>query len=492
MSSTRQLVREIFVYSAGDLLVRAMAFFTLPLYTRILSPSDYGVWATVTSAVGLLSALLILGGDTAYARFYFEEKTLEVRRRLTSTWFAFLAVWSLGIVVIAIPFGGPLSSSMLGSRRWAVVLVLSLLSAPVTLMSSLFAQVLRNEFRPKLFAVLNVATAAATVVLSVLFAAVLGWGITGIAAGALAGAVITLPPRIWYARHLLEWRFSASLLPPLLRFGLPLVPTTVAWWIFSLSDRLVLGRLSSLDQVGLYSVANSATSVLALLVGSLGRAWSPHAIRLYEERRDETRRIYGRVLTYILVSFGLLAVALTAFAHDLISMLSTGRYAGAAAAIGPLALGYVAYASVQVTALGISLRKRTIYLMLVAWAAALLNLGLNLAFDKRYGMVAAAWATCAAYVLLTLGYLAFSHRLWPFSIERRKGLAAIAVTAAFTFFAPRLPNVALPAAIGLRSAYVFAAVVALVLLEVVDRREIAVLLSFLRRVRTPRAWSAAR
>jgi O-antigen/teichoic acid export membrane protein len=489
-SNLRKVARDLLVYGAGDLLLRATAFITLPIYTRILTPTDFGAWALLTSAVSLVAALLILGGDSAYARYFFEAKTLEERRVLTSTWFAFLALWSVAIVVVAVPFGPALSRSMLDTDKWSLVVVLMLLTAPVALTNTMLAQALRNEFRPKLFTVLNVLSAAATVILSIVFAAGFGWGLTGLAAGGLAGAAVLVPARIWSARHLLRPVFSRPLLARLLRFGIPLVPATIAWWIFDLSDRIVLGKLSTLDQVGLYSVANGVTSVLAVFVGSLGQAWSPHAIRLYEEQPAETPRLYGQMLTYILVAFGVLAVGVTTFAHELLSVIAAPQFEGAARAVGPLALAFVAYASIQVTAMGISLKKKTGYLALFAWLAALLNLGLNLALVPRFGMIASAWATFASYACLTIGYFFVSQRLWRVSVERRKALIALAVTAGFTVAAPLLPHLGLAASVSVKLAYVAACFALLVLLEVVDKRELAAAGAAIRRL-LPGAGSSA-
>ena len=481
MSALRQVVKDILVYSAGDLFLRATAFVTLPIYTRILSPADYGVWAYATSAVGLLTAFLILGGDSAYARFYFEARTLEAKRALTSTWFSFLAIWSLGIVLVVLPLAGTASNWAFDTRKWGLLIALTLLTAPLSLMNTLLGQVLRNDFKPKLYTVTNVASALATVVLGLVFAAGLDWGITGIAAGGLAGALLTLPPRIWYARHLLRPTFRTTLLGALLRYGLPLVPGTVAWWIFGLSDRIVLGRLSTLKEVGLYSVANSVTTPLALFVGSLGMAWSPHAVRLYEERPSETPGLFGRMLTYIIVGFGVLAVSLTAFAHDMLAILATSKFLGAASAVGPLALAFIASASIQVTAMGISLKKRTGYLAVFAWLAALLNLGLNIAFVPRFGMLASAWATFASYAFLTVAYFVVSQRLWRVEVERWKALAALAVTCAFTVAVPLLPDISLAPAIAMKLGYIFLCGITLIAVEAVDRREVASVLGGFRR-----------
>jgi O-antigen/teichoic acid export membrane protein len=484
--SLRAVIRDVGFYSVGDLLLRATAFITLPIYTRILTPADYGVWAYATAAVTLLSALLAVGGDQAYSRFYFEAKTLEARQVLTSTWLAFLFVWSMGAVLLIVPVSGAASQLAFGTHRWSVLIALLLLTGPLTLMNILLGLVVRNEFRRQVFMLLNVALTIATVGLSLLFTVGFHWGITGLAGAQLAALAVLIPPRIWYARHLLRPVFSAAVLKRLLRFGVPLVPATLAWWIFSFSDRIVLGRLSDLREVGLYSVANSATTVLGLLAGGLSLAWTPHALRLYEEHPGEAPVFYGRILTYIILGFGLLAVIVTTFAHELLSILATEDYLGAARAVGPLALGFVAFASVQVTGLGMTLKKKTGFLALFAWGAAVLNLALNLALVPAYGMLASAWATFASFAFLTLAYFIVSQRLFRVSVEARKSLSALVVTVAFVLGVPLLPNSSLLVTLPVKAAYVLACCVALLALHVVDRRELAVAGDALRRLATAR------
>lgn len=69
------LIRDIAVYGTGDLILRAAAFLTIPIYTRIFTPEEYGIWSLVTTIIGLLSIILSMGGDTAYARFFFDART---------------------------------------------------------------------------------------------------------------------------------------------------------------------------------------------------------------------------------------------------------------------------------------------------------------------------------------------------------------------------------------------------------------------------------
>lgn len=479
------MVKDAFVYGIGDVLLRGTAFFTVPIYTRLLTPVDYGRWSLVLSVVGLFGGFLALGGDSAYARFFFEAQEREERRLITSTWLAFLTVWSIGVTAVVIPFSVYYSRWSLHSGSYGSLYVLALITAPVTLLSTMLGQVLRNEFRARLFTALNVISTLLTIGLGVAGAFLAARPLVGILAGGLIGTAVVLPARIWFARAMFGWVFSPRLLRQLLRFGIPLVPVGLAWWIFGTSDRIVLGKLGTLNDVGLYSVAISISSFLALFVGALGMAWSPHAYHVYETRRDEAPAFYGRVATYIVVGFGGLSVLITAYARDALLVLSTRPFYGAAIAVGPLALGFVAYATTQITASGLSLMKKTSWFAIVSWAAAVLNLVLNLVFVPYWGMLASAWATFAAYLFLTMAYLAVGQRLWRVAYETRKLAGAAALTIAFTVGVPLLPEPRLALDVPMRAAYVLAFVAAVLALRIIDQRELSIVRSLV--VRRPAA-----
>lgn len=477
----RALAKDTLVYGLGDLLLRAASFLTLPIYTRVFAPADYGVLSFVLTAIALLAAFLILGGDSAYARFFFEAQTLEERRVVTSTWFGFLALWITGLCALCLPLSPLFSRLAFATPEHAGLFALALLGTPITLMSTMCGQALRNQFRPALFTAFNVGAAALTVALSLAAVVWLGLGLAGVVAAPAVAALMLLPARLWVIRDLLRPRFSAHALRGLLGYGVPLVPVSLAYWVFASSDRFVVGRLATLEELGLYSLAASIVGVLSFATGALGQAWTPHAISIYEHDREHAPAFYGRMLTYILAGFGLLCVAVSAFAHELLVILTTPAFYGAAPAVGPLALGVLAHVSTQVTGASISLRKQTRYLALYSWLAAVLNLALNLAFVPVGGMIAASWSTLAAYLFLTLAYLVTSQRLFPIAYETRRSLSAAGLAALFCAGAAALPRLDLAAGLALKTLYCLTFIAMLLVLGVIDRRELTPLRALLRR-----------
>lgn len=484
--SFRAVLKDTFVYGIGDVLIRGTAFLTVPIYTRLLAPDEYGRWTFVLASVAVVSGMLALGGDSAYARYFFEAKDAEGRRLVTTTWLSFLAAWSVLVVLVAIPFSGSFSDWSFDTDTYAILFALALAAAPLTLMSSMLGQALRNEFRAKAYTVVNVGSTLLVIGLGVAGALIAARPLVGILAGGLIGTAVSLPVRIWLVRHLFGRRFSPTLLRRLLAFGVPLVPASLSWWVISTSDMIVLGKLSTLSEAGLYAVALGIASVLALFVTALGLAWSPHALQAYEERREDAPAFFGRMATYIVVGFGALSVLVATFAREALMVLSTPTFYGAALAVGPLALGFVASAAMQVTSAGISLRKKTYWFLVFSTAAAALNLGLNILLVPHWGMLASAWAACASYMFLTVGYALIGQRLWAIEYQYRRLLTAALLTFGFIVGVRLLPDLTLAASIVMKAGYALAYVALLVVLKVVGPKELAAIGTLVRRRPSPR------
>ncbi|NIM97525.1 MAG: oligosaccharide flippase family protein [candidate division Zixibacteria bacterium] len=476
----QELLKNIVRYGTGDLFIKASVFLTIPIYTRIFNPDDYGILNYVLSTVGLFGVIISLGADSAFTRFFWGAKTLEERQVVASTWFGFLAVWSGGIVILCLPFAKLVSQWSFGTENYAFLFVCALLTAPFTLINNLCGQVLRNQNRAWLFSILSVASTLLGIGLSLFGVLILHLGLLGILGGSLLGACIMLPIRLWTARRLLRPLFSGRVLSGMLSWGVPLVPTSLAYWVFGMSDRLLLGKLSSLDQVGLYAVASGVSSILILVNGAIGLAWVPIAFRIYEEQREVAAQFFGQVMTYILLMFGLLSVGVTTFAFEALTILSTPAFYTASIAVGPLALGFMASASTQVTTLGISLTKKTKYFAVLSWLAALLNLVLNLIFIPRWGMIAASWTTALSYSFLSLAYLFISQRLSPVVYEKRRVFVTIVVTIGFVVGARFFPEMTPMSRIIAKSLYCMTYLGTLFLFKAADKREWVGLSSILR------------
>lgn len=418
-----RLARDLVVYGLGDALVKSSALLTMPLYTRAFGPEGYGLWGLAMTTALLAQVALGFGLESAYARYFFQAPP-EERPRWAGTALHLVAwpslVMSAGLALAG--WGWARGWGAWPDAGWPLVLAMA--GVPLYLVNSMAGQVLRNHFDAVRFSQLNFAAGLLQVLCSVGLGLGLGWGVLGVLAGVALGHLIILPWRLRAVWGDLDWSWDLAKAQVLLRYGLPLVPTSLAFWVFNASDRYVLGWLSTVAETGRYAVAATLAGALALVSSALGQAWSPIATQLFEQNPALARAFYGQLLVYLVATFGALAMGLALFGPELVGLAAAPTFATSALALGPLALSVGAMATTQVTGLGISMKNQTGYFAAYAWAAALVNLVLNLAFVPQGGLLASAWATAATSLLLSLCYAATTQRLWPISYRPWPTLAA--------------------------------------------------------------------
>jgi len=290
----------------------------------------------------------------------------------------------------------------------------------------------------------------------------LGLGVRGILWGNLLSNAVALPLAFAVARRGSVPRIDRRLAVPLLRFGLLLVPVLFAGWVMDLSDRWVLGLYRSLSEVAVYGVGYKIGMVLHLaVVWPFQLAWP--AVSFSISHREGHRETYGRTLTYLaaVTAFGVLAVSLGSRAA--LPLLVGEGYREAYRVVPLVAAGYAFNGVHYCVSPGLHLSGKTKYLPFLAGGAAALNLAGNALLVPRFGMMAAAGSTTAAFAALAAATLFIGQRFYPVHYEWGR-LARVAAVAGLIYFAAtRVPAASSAAgSSGLAGAAGIAAIVGIV------------------------------
>jgi O-antigen/teichoic acid export membrane protein len=206
----------------------------------------------------------------------------------------------------------------------------------------------------------------------------------------------------------------------LLGFGHPFIYAGLAFWLFGSMDRWMLAAFSSVDEVGVYSVAHRFASIVLFVSLAFGQAWSPISMKIRTDHPSRYRALYADVLLILACGMLLLGGGVALFSADLIRIVMPSGYAAASAPLAVLCLGIVFQSTIQITAIGISLEKATFLFARLSWSSAGLNFLLNLLLIPRYGALGAAWATTLSYLALTGSYLYYTQRLHPLPLAWRR------------------------------------------------------------------------
>jgi O-antigen/teichoic acid export membrane protein len=257
-----------------------------------------------------------------------------------------------------------------------------------------------------------------------------------------------------YRREQLGLQFSRPLLREMQHFGWPLVPAALALIGINFADRFFLTHLTGLSEVGQYELGVRVASAMVLLLTAFRTAWPAFAYSLDDE--GEAKRTYAFVLTYLVFISSWLAVGLGVLAPWIVRILSPRNSAfwPGADVVGLLAFGTTAYSAYIVMAIGVGRTRKTQFNWVITGLAAAVNFALCLVLIPSYGMVGAAIATLAAYVVLFLAMTYWAQRVYPVRYQWVRVAKAVGVAAALTVSA-KLVDAPLALALAIALSYPF-------------------------------------
>ncbi len=478
-SALRKLVGASAVYGLGSVLVRGLAFLLLPLYTRYLSPAEYGIVALTVTCTVVLGLLYPLGLRGAVSRTYYEAGTVEERReRVGTLWIAMIL--SAAAMALLLDRAGPsLAAALLPEVPFHPYLRLAVWTAFLGVLGLTPLVLLQAQERPLAFVLLTLWTALATTVATV-WLVVKGGGAAGYLQGALVGAGLAAIPYLALTMEQIRPVFRMRVLLPALAFGLPLVPHALAGWALEMSDRAILTRLIPLHDVGVYSLGYQLGAAMGLVTTAFNAAWVPFLFRTLKDEGEAAHPKLARLVTYYAVALCFVGLGWALLVEHAMALLAGPQFRDAYRITPWVVGGYIFGGLYLIPTNLLFWRRQTRVIPLITLAAGAANVGLNLWLVPRYGAIAAAWSTLAAYALLLALTWKSAERLHPFPYEyRRLGLmAGLALALFMTGQLLPFPSPALEVA-G-RVLLWLAFPVGLLALGMLDRAELAVLTRLIR------------
>ena len=461
IGSTRSSFRSAAVYTFGFAIQRAIGVLMLPLYTRAVTPAEYGALGVLLAAAAAAVILFSLGLDIAIFRRYFQlaDSPAEQRAFVDSAW-RFLVVFPLVGALLVSGIAWPL----VDGQRYVDgidVLIMLLGAALSVAATTLPMSILRAEQALRKYLILTAVTTLGTPFFTGLFVVVLDEGVRGwLLAMLIANGLAMLA-----AMRVMPWhhgtRFDRRSIREALRFSLPLLPQSFSHWALQLADRTVIAGLVTSASVGLYSLAANLASPILTVVVAVHQGLMP----VYA--KAGVRRGYDDALRETVVRH-IAAVASITLAGCLVGppmldVIAPSSYYGASELVPWIMLGYGFLGLYYIPMNGATLMEGRGGFSWVATAfSATLNIGLILAFVPGHGIKAAAIASAVGYLALLAGSIVYARagaRPIPYDWPR---IASVLLLAAGVFAAAQLvapADAALRLAVALGWCVVFAAAV---------------------------------
>lgn len=411
----KNLLRNLAIYGLGDAATSLVSLLLLPVYTRFLTPSDYGVLAMLIVIEAVAKVTFRWGVDTAFMRLYYDCADTAARQRLASTITIFLLAVNGLLLVAGAASAGWVSAWLFDTPRHWLLIALTIANTFVVGFYFIPMHVLRIDERSGQFIGLSFGRSVGTLILRLVLVVWAGMGVLGVVvADVVVTAVFTVVLSRWFA-PLLRPVFSRAVLRDALGFGLPRIPHSLAHQVIGLADRYFLNAYGTLREVGLYSIGATFGLAPKLFLSAFEYAWTPFFLGAMRE--PDATRTYSVVSTYVLALLVPIVAMVGAIAADVIRLTTTAQFHAASAVTPWIALSVMCQGVYILGSIGIVITKRTTLYPLATGCAAVVGLLANVVLIPRHGMLGAAWANVIAYGTLTVVTVGFSWRLFPIPYE---------------------------------------------------------------------------
>ncbi len=407
MGKYKKLFSNTLILAIGTFGSKFLVFFMMPLYTACLLPEEYSIADLISQTANLLIPFACAGIADGVFRFAMEESE-DKKSVFSSGLFVLLAMSALFLLL------SPLIGlyALLDSYVWLIVLYV--LAANF---HSIVAQYIRALGRMTLFSLGGILGTALTIAFNLLFLLGFRMGVTGYVLSVILGDVLVtvfLVVVSGVGRDVSLRAVKRTKIRELLKYSVPMIPTTIFWWITSVSDRFLVIAMKGSEINGLYAAAYKAPTLLTLFCTVFIEAWQFSAVS--EKDENERSEFFTRVFAGFQGLIFMAASALVLLSIPVTKILLADSYFESWKYIPPLALA-MAY-SALVTFMGsvYMVRKKSVYSFLTAAVGATVNIVFNLLLIPKYSAMGAAVATFISYFVVLLIRGAHTVRLVKFRL----------------------------------------------------------------------------
>lgn len=387
----KSLIINVGLFTIGSFGSKILSFFLVPLYTAVLSTTEYGSVDLITSTASLLTPILLLSIFDATLRFgmdpdYKKEDVLSTSINITikGTLILFagvLIVWSTHLFAIS-----------------GIYLLFLCIYFILGAESQIFNLYLRAKDQASTIAISGILCTLITCVSNIVLLVVFKWGIIGYMVSNTIGVLVQNTYQLFIGKIYKDIRFRnyTNLSKPMIKYSMPLIANTISWWINNASDRYILTFLRGVAENGVYSVAYKIPTILSMFQNIFYNAWSISAIAEFDEN-DSDGFIGNNYSIYSFISLTVCSAMLLTNI-PLASFLYKGDYFVAWKCVPFLLMGTVFSGISQFEGSLFAATRNTKSVAKTTVIGAAVNTFFNFIFIYFIGAIGAALATLLGYL----------------------------------------------------------------------------------------------
>ena len=369
MGQLRQTAKHSAIYAVGTVISRLTALVMLPIYTRYLTPSDYGVLELLSMAIDLSGILIGMRISQAMFRFYILSDDNMERQSVVSTVFFTVLIASAAGTSILYLTAAPLSATIFGTDHYILEFQLFSLTLVTNAISAVGLSYIRAQRKPVLFILIGIVNLTLQVTFNVLFVVMLHMHVIGVVYGAiLSGGLVAAFLSIYLLINC-GISYSQNIAKKIITYIAPLIVASLGAFYVAYADKYFLRVFGGLTEVGLYALAARIGSVLMTANQAFNMSWN--ADRFEIVKKTDAKVIFQQVFNYLSAILILMGAALSIFAYDFFWFMTDPKFYAAGGIVPILMLAYILNIYTMFCNFGIVLEGKTRHIAEASWIKAI-------------------------------------------------------------------------------------------------------------------------
>lgn len=282
MSKGKYLAKNIGLLTLSQFGTKFLSFFLVPLYTNILSTSDYGIYDLLNSSIGILIPVLTLNIFDGVLRFTLGGETDE--RTIFSIGVKYLFLGNFAIWVILLI--NHLFNIIILVDEYSIFFMLIFFIQSVLGVMTAFVRGIDKIFD---LSIASVICSFIVIFCNVIFLCVFSWGLFGYFIANIIGPLVQI---IYLFIRIKGWKYInyricfGKVEHNILCYSIPMIANSIAWWVNGLSDRYIVTWFCGLGENGVYSVASKIPSILNIFQTIFNQAWTLSAVKDFDPKDE--------------------------------------------------------------------------------------------------------------------------------------------------------------------------------------------------------------
>lgn len=415
-----KVVKNISIYSLGNILNKSITFLLVPLYTRVLVPADYGKLELVNTVGAILAMLYGLLVANGYSRLYFQNKDAKWRKSL----FFSGQVFSIFCCIIAgglsFIYAETIADIIFNFPGGAIFLKLVTIVTLFKVLTLIPMNNIRNREKAVLYISINAIYLLVNTLLTIYFLVYQKLEVKGVLYAQIISGIVELITLYCFTWNQSSFRFSYSGLISMLSFSIFLIPSNLSSFVLNYSNRYFLNEYMDIKEVGLYSLGAKIAGIIPFLFTEpVKMAFAPYIYNMIDDA-EKCKKHLADFSRFFFAGLAIIAIIISFFAKEAIAIMADTNYSGSHSIVFILSASYLFMGLAGIIVTGIHISMKT-WLVSLIWAfSAVINIVLNILLIPKYGRLGASIATMLSSLVILICYFVAVFKVYPVHFEYLK------------------------------------------------------------------------